>query len=131
MDLDNNLMLRLSYLLARWHRIIEQFRLESACKGHLVQPPCSEQGPLQLNQVALSPVQPGLECCQGWASTTSLGDLAECFTTRIVACIVHSHAGFYKYHCNNPSKTDGSFCFVLFSFQSKNPKQQDKGSKIH
>jgi len=35
-------------------------------KGHLVQRPCHEQGHLLLDQVAQSPVQPGLEHCQGW-----------------------------------------------------------------
>jgi len=39
--------------------------LEGTFKGHLVQTPCSEQGH-QLHQVAQSPVQPGLECFQGW-----------------------------------------------------------------
>jgi len=32
----------------------------------LLQPPCHEQGHLQPDQVAQSPVQPGLECFQGW-----------------------------------------------------------------
>jgi len=40
--------------------------LEGTFRGHLAQPPCSEQGYLQLDQVAQSPVQPGLECFQGW-----------------------------------------------------------------
>ncbi|KAK4806889.1 hypothetical protein QYF61_012610 [Mycteria americana] len=35
-------------------------------KGHLVQPPSNEQGHLQLKQPDLSPVQPDLECFQGW-----------------------------------------------------------------
>lgn len=48
-----------------------------------------------------------------------------------MACIVHSHTSPYKYHDKNPIKADESFSFVLFSFQSKNPKQQGKGSKIH
>jgi len=47
-------------------RIIEHFRLEGTFRGCLAQPPCSEQGHLQLDQVAQSPVQPGLECFQGW-----------------------------------------------------------------
>ena len=47
-------------------RIIEWFGLEGAFKGHLVQALCNEQGYLQLDQVAQSPVQPDLECCQGW-----------------------------------------------------------------
>jgi len=46
-------------------RIIECFGLEGTFRGHLAQPPCSEQGHLQLDQVAQSPVQPGLECFQG------------------------------------------------------------------
>ena len=48
------------------YRIIEWFGLEGTIKGHLVQSPCSEQGYLLLDQVAQSPVQPGLECFQGW-----------------------------------------------------------------
>jgi len=48
------------------HRIIEWFGLEGTFKGHLVQPPCSGQGHLPLDQVAQSPVQPDLECFQGW-----------------------------------------------------------------
>ncbi|KAK4822001.1 hypothetical protein QYF61_006615, partial [Mycteria americana] len=42
------------------------FGLDGTFKGHLVQPPCNEQGHLQLDQVAQSPVQPDLECFQGW-----------------------------------------------------------------
>jgi len=48
------------------YRIIECFALEKTFRGHLVQLPRSEQGHLQLDQVAKSPVQPGLECFQGW-----------------------------------------------------------------
>jgi len=47
------------------HRIIECFGLEGTFRGHLVQRPCSEQGHLQLDQVAQSVVQPGLESFQG------------------------------------------------------------------
>ena len=43
------------------HRIIESFELEQALEGHLVQLPCSEQGHLQLDQIAQSLVQPDLE----------------------------------------------------------------------
>ena len=32
-------------------------------KGHLLQLPCNEQGHLQLDQVAQSPMQPDLESC--------------------------------------------------------------------
>jgi len=45
---------------------MECFGLEGTSRGHLAQPPCSEQGHLQLDQVAQSLVQPGLECFQGW-----------------------------------------------------------------
>ena len=48
------------------HRIIEWFGLGGTFKGHLVQPPCHEQGHLQRDQVAQRPVQPDLECFQGW-----------------------------------------------------------------
>jgi len=40
--------------------------LEGTPKGHPVQPPWNKQGHLQLDQVAQSPVQPNLECFQGW-----------------------------------------------------------------
>jgi len=46
--------------------IIEWFGLEGTFKGHLVQPPCSEQGHLQQDQDAQSPVQPDLECFHRW-----------------------------------------------------------------
>jgi len=46
------------------HRIRECFGLEGTFRGHLAQP--SEQGHLQPDQVAQSPVQPDLECFQGW-----------------------------------------------------------------
>jgi len=48
------------------HRIIEQFGLEGTFRGHLVQPDHNEQGHLQLDQVAQSPIQPDLECFHGW-----------------------------------------------------------------
>lgn len=35
-------------------------------KHHLVQTPCNEQGHHQIEQVAQSPVKPGLELFQGW-----------------------------------------------------------------
>ena len=46
------------------YRIIGWFGLDRTFRGHLVQPPCSEQGHLQLGHVAQSPAQPDLECFQ-------------------------------------------------------------------
>ena len=40
------------------HGKVEWFGLGGTFKGHLVQPPCKDQGHLQLDQVAQSPVQP-------------------------------------------------------------------------
>ena len=47
------------------HKIIDSFKLEGIFKSHLVQLPCNEQGPLQLDQAAQSPLQPDPECLQG------------------------------------------------------------------
>jgi len=52
----------------QFHRIIECFGLEGNFRCHLAQSPCSEQGHLQLDQAAQSPIQPGLECFQGWGT---------------------------------------------------------------
>nr|XP_021145966.1 glutamate receptor 3 isoform X1 [Columba livia] len=49
----------------------------------------------------------------------------------MMAYIVHSHPGPYKYRDKSPVTANQSFSFVLFSIQSKNPKQQDKGFQIH
>lgn len=54
---------------------MEGFELEEAFKGLQSNPPCTEQGHLQLQQVAQSHVQSDLKCFQGWASTTSLDNL--------------------------------------------------------
>ena len=43
------------------HTIIECFGLEGMFRAHLAQPPCSEQGHLQIDQVAESPIQLDLE----------------------------------------------------------------------
>ena len=44
------------------HRIIELIELEGTFKGHLVQPLCNDQGHIQLDQIAQSPIQPDFEC---------------------------------------------------------------------
>ena len=55
--------------------------IEKDYNDHLVSTPCYVQGCQQLDQAAQSHIQPGLECLQGWASTTSLGNLFQCVTT--------------------------------------------------
>ena len=52
--------------ITHFHRITECFGLEGTFRGHLAQPPCSRQEHLKPDRVAQSPVQPGLECFQGW-----------------------------------------------------------------
>ena len=66
------------------HRLVEWFGLEATFKGHLVQPRCSEQGHLQLDQVAQSPVQPDLECFQGWGLHYLSGNPFQYLITLIV-----------------------------------------------
>ena len=66
------------------HRIIETFALEGAFKGHLVQPSCTEEGHLQLDQVAQSPIQTDLECLQGRDTHHLSGNLLQSFTVHII-----------------------------------------------
>ena len=80
----------------KYHRITISFELEGTLKGHLVQLPCNEQGHLQLEQVAQSPVQPDLECLQGWAS---LDNLFQCLITLIVKIFVLI-SNLYIHHRN-------------------------------
>lgn len=63
-----------------YHRIIESFKWEG--EGHLVHLPCNQQAYLQLDQVAMSPIQPDLECLQGQG--TYLSNLLQCFITLTV-----------------------------------------------
>jgi len=49
----------LKKILESWnHRIIEWFGLEGTFEAHLVQPPCNNQGYLQLDQVGCSEPHP-------------------------------------------------------------------------
>jgi len=47
------------------NKIMESLELERTFKGYLVQLPCNEQGRAQLDEIARSPIQPGLECLHG------------------------------------------------------------------
>lgn len=62
-------------------RMTELFGLEG-----LVQPPCNEQVHLELHQVAQSPIQPDLECFQGWDIHHLSGNNIFCN----FLCIVHN-----------------------------------------
>ena len=66
------------------HRIIEWFGLEGIFKIIQFQSSCYRQRHLLLDQVAQSPIQPGLECFQRGAFITSLGNLLQCLTTPTV-----------------------------------------------
>lgn len=48
---------------------IEWFGLEETFQGDLIQP-CNDQGQLQADQAAQSPIQPDLECSRDGASTS-------------------------------------------------------------
>jgi len=66
------------------HRIIESFELEGILKGHLLQLPCNEQGHLQLDKIAQSPIQPDLECLQRQA-------IHHISTHRVHHWVIHGH----------------------------------------
>lgn len=63
-----------------FHRNKDWFGLEGTFKGHLVQPPCTEQH-LQLDQVAPCPTKVTLSVSRDEAATTSLGSLCQCLTS--------------------------------------------------
>jgi len=50
---------------ALYYRIVEWFGFEGTLSIISFQSPCHRQGHLPLDQVAQSPIQPGLEHCQG------------------------------------------------------------------
>ena len=58
--------------------------LKGTLRGHLVQLPCSEWGHPQLHQVLRAPSSLTLGVCRDGASTTSLGNWCQCFTTLTV-----------------------------------------------
>ena len=58
----------------------ETFKIPSLTFQHT----CYRQGHLPLDQVSQSPIQPGLECLQGGAAETSLGNLFQCLTALTV-----------------------------------------------
>jgi len=63
------------------HRIIEYMGMEGTFKGPLVEPLCNEQGHLQLVEVVQSLSNLISNVSRVGASTTSLGNLIQCFTT--------------------------------------------------
>ena len=73
-------------------------------------PPCNEHGQLQLYQGAQSLVQPDLRCPHGQATTTSLSNLFQCFTTLIVKNF------FLIFSLNLPSFSLKPFFFFCFTF---------------
>lgn len=54
-------------------------------KDHLVQSPCNEQGHVQPDQVAQSPVHPDVEYLQAWGIFyISLSNLGHCFNILLI-----------------------------------------------
>jgi len=80
---DHCIEILLSFLLVlpnhHHHQPVERFGVAGTFRGHVVQPPCSEQGLLQPDQAAESPVQPGLEWFQGWGISHTSGQLVPIF----------------------------------------------------
>ena len=73
-----------------WDRVIEWFGLEGTFRGHLVQPSCIKQGHLQPDRVAQIPLQPDLECFQGWGIYHVSGQTGP-------VCHHHHHKEFLPY----------------------------------
>ena len=59
--------------------MIELLKFEGMFKDHLVQLPCNEQEHIELDQGVQSPFSLTLGVCRDGASTTSLGNLFQCF----------------------------------------------------
>ena len=78
---SNNLS---SSVIAWFAFIIELLDLEGTLKGHLVQPPCKEQGHPQLHQVLRASSSLTLGVSRDGASTNFLVNLYQCVTIFIV-----------------------------------------------
>ena len=65
-------------------KTIEWFGLGGTFTDHLNHPSCNEQGHIQLHQILRALFNIMLNISKGGASTTSLGNLCQCFTTLIV-----------------------------------------------
>ena len=89
------------------HITIESFELEGTLKGHLFQVPCHEQGHLQLHQVLRATSSLTLNIIRDGASTTSLGNLCQQLTIRIVKNL------FFISNLNLSSFSLEPFSFVL------------------
>ena len=83
-DIQSELAQGLTLTEKKVRRIIKLSELEGTFKVHLVQCLCNKQGHLQLDQGAQSPSSLTLSVFRNGASTTSLGNLFQCFTTLIV-----------------------------------------------
>ena len=100
---------------AVYHRIIEWLRLQDALKGHLDQPPCNEQGHLQLDQVAQSPVQPDLECFREWGIYHLSRQLAPVFHHPHCKKFLPYNSSDIKFNTHSSLKSE-NFCFFSFPF---------------
>ena len=77
-SLKDIFLMEMHYL---FHRVVESLGLEGIFKGCLDQLPCNEQGHLQLHQVLRAPSSLIWSIARDGTSTTSLGNLCQCFTT--------------------------------------------------
>jgi len=66
------------------HRITECFGLEGTFRGHLAQPPAVISDIFNYIGLLRAPSKLDLNVSRDGASTTSLGNLSQCFTTLIV-----------------------------------------------
>ena len=63
---------------------MEWFGLEGTFKGHLVQPPAASRAVFGLMRLLRAPSNRTVNVCRDGGSTTSLGNLCQCFTTLMV-----------------------------------------------